>query len=153
MINTSGFINAFMFVLEWLIGRACFSWLIRLSYASAGETMRSAEKHNDQVKRKLIPYEREIDWLAKVSNRPVTTKIIYIMFYVFTSLPLLGLCLSVVSLFVPGLDDFLSKAGFVLIILDFASIFANLLLRDPIVYFMEKKDKKIKDNEDKKYDL
>lgn len=152
-MNNEGFISIFMFVLIWVMSRFCFSWLIRLSYASAGVTMRNAEKHNDQVKRKLIPYEREIDWLASVSNRPVTTKIIYIMFYVFTSLPIVGILLSVVLLFVPELEEFLRVAGFVLLVLNFASIFANLILRDPIVYFMEKKDKKLKANKDNKYDL
>lgn len=152
-MNNEGFISIFMFVLIWVMSRFCFSWLIRLSYASAGVTMRNAEKHNDKVKRKLIPYQREIDWLASVSNRPVTTKIIYIMFYVFTSLPIAGMFLSVVNLFVPELDEFLRKSGFVLLILNFVSIFANLILRDPIVYFMEKKDKKIKQNKDEKYDI
>lgn len=152
-MNNEGFISIFMFVLIWVMSRFCFSWLIRLSYASAGVTMRSAEKHNDKVKRKLIPYQREIDWLASVSNRPITTKIIYIMFYVFTSLPIVGILISVLYLFVPELDEFLRKSGSVLFILNFVSIFANLILRDPIVYFMEKKDKKIKQNKDEKYDI
>ncbi len=152
-MNNEGFISIFIFVMVWVMSRFCFSWLIGLSYASAGVTIRTAEKHHDKVKRKIIPYEREIDWLGRISNRPLTTKIIYIMFYVFTSLPIVGAILSVVNLFVPELDEFLRKSGFVLFVLNFVSVFANLILSDPIVYFMEKKDKKIKQQKDEKYDI
>lgn len=141
-MNTSGFIGIIVFFMLWLFGRMASSWLIRLSYASAGETMRSVEKHKDMMQRKLIPGRKEIAWLAETSPRPNTTRFFYILFYVIVSLPVIGAVLSLVCVFVPSVEGFLTKFANLLFLFDFILVFGNLLLYDPIVYFMGKKDRR-----------
>lgn len=116
-MNTNGFIGIFAFVILSLLSRMAFGWLQKLSYKTAGKTLREVEKHYDEVKRQVIPYEKEFIWLARVSPRPMLTKIFYIAYYAFCSLGLVGIALSVVNLFVPQLDLFLSKFAFILLAL------------------------------------
>lgn len=141
-MNANGFLGIIVFGAIWILSRLASSWIISLSYTSAGETRRSAEKHYDQVKRGLIPKKKEIDWLAEVSLRPMTTKFIYFLFYFITSLPLLGLALSVVYVFVPALSDIVNKMQSIFFLIPFVSVFAYLLINDPVAYIMRKRDRK-----------
>ena len=116
-MNTNGLICAFGFAVLSLLSRMAFGWLIRLSYKTAGKTLREVEKHYDEVKRQVIPYEKEFIWLARVSPRPILTKALYISYYVLCSLGLVGIVLSVINLFVPQFDLFLGKFAFALLAL------------------------------------
>ena len=116
-MNTDGFMYIFAFAILSVLSRAAFLWLKRLSYKTAGKTLRDIEKHNDEVKRKIIPYEREISWLAHISPKPTLTKNLYIAYYILCSLGVIGMVLSFVNLFVIRLDIILNKASFALLLL------------------------------------
>lgn len=117
LMNTNGFIGIFAFVILSLLSRVGFLWLLRMSYKTAGKTLRDVERHNDEVKRKLIPYEKEIIWLAQASSKPMLTKIFYFSYYALCSLGLIGIMLSLVNIFLPQLDLLLSKYAFLLLAL------------------------------------
>ena len=106
--------------------------------------MRSVEKHYDLMKRGIIPKKKEVDWLAEVSLRPLTTKFIYFLFYFITSLPLLGLVLSVVYIFVPALSNIVNTMQSVFFLIPFVGVFAYLFINDPVAYIMKKRDRKKK---------
>lgn len=141
-MNANGFIGIFAFTAIWILSRLFSSWLVRLSYTSAGETIRSVEKRYDLMKRGLIPKKKEIDWLSEVSPRPLTTKFLYFLFYFMTSLPLLGIFASVINIFVPALDMIVTKMLNVFFFIPFVSALGWLLINDPIEYAMKKKDRK-----------
>ncbi len=141
-MNVNGFIGIFAFAAIWILSRIFCSWILRLSYTSAGESLRSVEKHSDSIKRGLIPKRNEISWLTEVSNRPMTTRFLYCLFYFVTSLPLLGMLLCVVNIFVPALDGLATKTLNVFFFIPFVSVFCYLFLNDPIEYFMKKKDRR-----------
>lgn len=127
-MNINGFIGIFVFAILSLLSRAAFVWLLRLSYKTAGQTLREVEKHNDEVKRKVIAYEREITWLARVSPKPMLTKFLYIAYYVLCSLGILGMVLSLIDIFVPQLDLILSKFVFLLIVLCMISALFGVII-------------------------
>lgn len=141
-MNANGFIGIFAFTAIWVLSRLFSSWLVRLSYTSAGETIRSVEKRYDSMKRGLVPKKKEIDWLSEVSPRPLTTKFLYFLFYFVTSLPLLGICVSVINIFVPALDMIVTRMLNVFFFIPFVSVLGWLLINDPIEYAMKKKDRK-----------
>ena len=141
-MNANGFVSIVVFVAIWLLSRIACSWIVRLSYTSAGQSMRSAEKHYDLMKRGLIPKKKEIDWLAEVSVRPLTTKFIYFLFYFVTSLPLLGILVSLVYIFIPALSGIVSKMQSVFFLIPFVCVFAYLFINDPVAYIMKKRDRK-----------
>lgn len=141
-MNENGFIGIFAFTAIWVLSRLFSSWLVRLSYTSAGETIRSVEKHYDSMKRGIIPKKKEIDWLSEVSPRPLTTKFLYFLFYFVTSLPLLGIFASVINIFVPALDMIVTRMLNVFFFIPFVSVLGWLLINDPIEYAMKKKDRK-----------
>ena len=116
-MNINGFIGVFAFAILSLLSRAAFVWLLRLSYKTAGKTLREVEKHYDEVKRKTIAYEREITWLTYASPKPMLTGFLYISYYVLCSLGIVGIVLSLINIFVPQLDSILSKFAFLLIVL------------------------------------
>lgn len=141
-MNANGFVGIFAFTAIWILSRLFSSWLVRLSYTSAGETIRSVEKHYDSMKRGIIPKKKEIDWLSEVSPRPLTTKFLYFLFYFVTSLPLLGIFASVINIFVPALDMIVTRMLNVFFFIPFVSVLGWLLINDPIEYAMKKKDRK-----------
>lgn len=116
-MNTNGFAGIFAFAILSALSRFGFVWLLRMSYYTAGKTIRDVEKHNDEVKRKLIPYEKEIVWLARISDKPILAKFLYIAYYALCSIGVAGLALSLVNLFVPQLDFLISKFAFSLLAL------------------------------------
>lgn len=141
-MNANGFLAIIVFGATWILSRIACSWIVRLSYTSAGQSMRSVEKHYDLMKRGIIPKKKEVDWLAEVSLRPLTTKFIYFLFYFITSLPLLGLVLSVVYIFVPALSNIVNTMQSVFFLIPFIGVFAYLFINDPVAYIMKKRDKK-----------
>lgn len=143
-MNVNGFIGMFAFAAIWVFCRIFCSWLVRLSYVSAGETVRSVEKRSDMMKRGLVPKTKEIQWLSEVSARPVITKILYYAYYIVTWLPILGIALSALNVFVPALDTVVNKTLNVIFLVPFVSMFLFLFFNDPIEYVMKKIDRKRK---------
>ena len=141
-MNVNGFIGIFGFAAIWVFCRIFCSWLLRLSYTSAGESVRSAEKRYDLMKRGLLPKKKEIDWLAEVSLRPMTTRFLYFAFYLLTALPVLGILISAVDIFVPALNVVINKVLNVLFLVPFVSVFLYLFLNDPAEYIMKKRDRR-----------
>lgn len=129
-MNTNGLIGIFAFLILSLLSRAAFLWLLRLSYKTAGKTLMDVEKHNDEVKRKVIPYEREIVWLARVSPEAMMTKFFYTAYYALCSLGVFGIILSIVNIFVPQLDLILSKYAFALLALCMISAVIGAAVRN-----------------------
>jgi len=143
-MNISGFIGMFAYAILYLLGRAGFLWIKRLSYESSAKSIRSVEKHYDEVKRKIIPYEKEITWLVRTSPMPVLTKVLYFLNYALTALPLAGIALSAVNLFVPELDAFMSRAAMCLMALIMFSFLCSIVFYTPLKHLINKSIKKRK---------
>lgn len=131
-MNTNGFIFAFGFAILSVLSRMAFVWLKSLSYKTAGKAFREVEKHYDEVKRQVIPYEKELDWLADVSPKPLLTKMLYIAYYALCSLGLLGFALSLADVFISQLDYILNKALFVLLALCIISAVLGAIVKSII---------------------
>ena len=145
-MNTNGFIGIFAFAVLYLISRAAFSWLKNLSYEAAGQTVRSVEKYYDEVKRKKIPYEKELTWLSRISSKLVLTKALYISYYFFTPycLNLAGIALSAVNIFVPALNDIMNKSAMCMLALCLFSALCSGLLFNPLKHLIKKSNPKKK---------
>lgn len=143
-MNTNGFIGIFAFAVLYLISRAAFSWLKHLSYEAAGQTVRSVEKHYDEVKRKKIPYEKELTWLSRLSSKPVLTKALYISYYFSTSLNLAGIALSAANIFVPALNDLMNKSAMCMLALCIFSALCSIVFYTPFKHLINKSNNKKK---------
>lgn len=114
-LNTNGLGYIFGFAVLSVLSRISFNWLKNISYTISGQSLMSVEIHNDKVNYGEIPYEKELDWLVRVSQYPRLTRLFYILFYVFTSIAPICILLSIVDIFVARLDFYLGKAALVMI--------------------------------------
>lgn len=138
-------INALSYIIGFavmtLLSRGAVRWIRTLSYDSAGQSIRNVEKHYNDVKEKKIPYEKEITWLARISERPLITKFLYYLYDVFKYIGLAGTAVSVAALFVSALNSYLSKAVIAYFAFCIFSALLGVVLYEPIKHFAFK-DKK-----------
>lgn len=109
-MNTNAISCIIGFLVMAFLSRGTLRWIRKLSYDSAGQSMRQVEKHYNDVKEKKIPYEKEIAWLSRISERPATTKFFYYFYDVYKYIGFAGAAVSVIAFFVPALGAYIGKA-------------------------------------------
>jgi len=114
-INTNAYGYMFAFAVLSILSRLSFNWLKNISYTFSGQSIIDVEKHHDKIKRKEIPYQRELEWLVSISQKPECTKLFYFLYYILISIAPALLVVSIVDIFVVQLDDFLGKAVMIMI--------------------------------------
>lgn len=140
-MNTNAISCIIGFLVMAFLSRGVLRWIKNLSYDSAGKSRRQAEEHYNAVKEKKIPYEKEITWLSRESERPGVTKFFYYFYNLYKYIGFAGAAVSVIAIFVPQLSAYIGKAVLAYFALCIISALVGIVIYEPIKYLVFKNDK------------